>query len=49
MSRLFETDYTINGTHATKLKFLAKKILVTTLSPIIQIQQKFLNATLMFT
>ena len=23
--RLFETDYTINGTHATRLKFLAKK------------------------
>lgn len=25
MPRIFETDYTINGTHATKLKFLAKK------------------------
>ena len=25
MPRLFETDYTINGTHATKLKFLTKK------------------------
>ena len=25
MSRLFETDYTINGTHATRLKFLAEK------------------------
>ena len=23
--RLFEMDYTINGTHATRLKFLAKK------------------------
>ena len=25
MPRIFETDYTINGTHATELKFLAKK------------------------
>ena len=25
MPRIFETDYTINGTHATRLKFLAEK------------------------
>lgn len=47
--RLFETDYTINGEHAMRLKFLAKKIPATTQSPIIPVRRKFLSDILMFT
>ena len=36
---MFENDYTINGKHATYLKFLARTI---------PQQQGYLNATLMF-
>ena len=45
---MFENDYTINGKHATYLKFLAKKMLGTIKARTIPQQQGYLNATLMF-
>lgn len=47
--RLFENDYTINGEHTTRLKFLAKKMPATTTNLTILKQLKFLNVILMFT
>ncbi len=45
---MFENDYTINGKHATYLKFLAKKNARDDQSPDNPQQQGYLNATLMF-
>lgn len=47
--RLFETDYTIYGEHATRLKFLAKKMPATLTNPTILKPRKFLNAISTFT